>query len=134
MKVRRWLFDIRALPAVVGTKEAGTGLPIFSGRWQLLPDFTIISHTHFVAWGPVPGGSRWVDRMGLNIPNSAPLDAMNASQRLNPEEQKLLQGLKGDDLVRARAQLMLQKQQETVAYVSNMLKGDTALQVIGNLK
>ncbi|WP_223644080.1 hypothetical protein [Corallococcus sp. EGB] len=70
----------------------------------------------------------------MNIPNSAPLDAMNASQRLNPEEQKLLQGLKGDDLVRARAQLMLQKQQETVAYVSNMLKGDTALQVIGNLK
>jgi hypothetical protein len=72
--------------------------------------------------------------MGMNVPNTTPLDAMKTSQRLNATEQKMLQGLTGDDLVRARAQLMLQKQQETVSFVSNLLKGDTTLQVIGNLK
>ncbi|MCY1042760.1 hypothetical protein OV208_15655 [Corallococcus sp. bb12-1] len=72
--------------------------------------------------------------MGLNIPKSAPMDAMNTHQRLNTVEQRMLQGLTGDDRTRAEAQIMLQKQQETVAYVSNLLKSDTTIQVIGNLK
>ena len=62
------------------------------------------------------------------------LAALNTSQRLNDTEQKLLKGLTGDDRTRAEAQLMLQKQQETVNFVSKLLKGDTTLQVIGNLK
>ncbi|RKH33917.1 hypothetical protein [Corallococcus sicarius] len=62
------------------------------------------------------------------------LAALNTSQRLNATEQKLLKGLTGDDRTRAEAQLMLQKQQETVNFVSKLLKSDTTIQVIGNLK
>jgi hypothetical protein len=73
--------------------------------------------------------------MPMNIPKSdAVLNALGTSQRLNATEQKMLQGLTGDDLTRARAQLMLQKQQETVNFVSKLLKSDTTIQVIGNLK
>ena len=62
------------------------------------------------------------------------LAALNTSQRLSPTEQKMLNGLSGDDYKRAHAQLMLQKQSETVNFVSKLLKSDTTLQVIGNLK
>ncbi|RKG92610.1 hypothetical protein [Corallococcus terminator] len=72
--------------------------------------------------------------MSLKIPASATIDALKTHQSLSPVEQRMLQGLTGDDLKRAKAQLMLQKQQETVSFVSNLFKGDTTLQVIGNLK
>ncbi len=62
------------------------------------------------------------------------LSALRTSQSLSSLEQKALSGLSGADYERAHAQLMLQKQQETVAFVSKLLKSDTALNMINNLK
>ena len=62
--------------------------------------------------------------------------ALGHSQGLSALEQKSLAGLKGVDRDRAEAQLMLQKQQETVAFVTNMLKkiNEIAMQQINNIK
>jgi hypothetical protein len=57
-----------------------------------------------------------------------PLDGLNELER------NMLAGLSGDDLTRALAVLTLQKQQELVAFITNILKSDTTLQVIGNLR
>ncbi|RKH01028.1 hypothetical protein D7V97_29515 [Corallococcus sp. CA053C] len=72
--------------------------------------------------------------MSSKISDRTVMAALNTSQRLNATEEKMLQGLSGDDRTRAEAQLMLQKQQETVNFVSNLLKDSTTMSVIGNLK
>jgi hypothetical protein len=64
----------------------------------------------------------------------AVLAGMAASQRLSTLEEKALSGLSGPDRDRAEAQLMLQKQQETVAYITKILKDSGAMDVIGNIK
>ena len=48
----------------------------------------------------------------------------------------LFAGLKGDDLKRAMAQQALQKQQELVAFISNISKkiNEIAMAAIGNLR
>ncbi len=55
---------------------------------------------------------------------------------LSPLEKQTLAGLSGPDRQRAVAQLLLQKQQETVAFVSNVLKklNDIAMSQIGNFR
>ena len=62
--------------------------------------------------------------------------AFNTSQGLNATEQASLKGLTGDDRTRAEAQLMLQKQQESVAFASNIMKklNEIAMSIIGNMK
>jgi hypothetical protein len=62
--------------------------------------------------------------------------ALGASQGLSDLEQKSLSGLSGPDRERAEAQLMLQKQQEATAFVTNILKklNEIAMSVIGNLR
>ncbi|HEX8704148.1 MAG TPA: hypothetical protein VF815_35275, partial [Myxococcaceae bacterium] len=54
--------------------------------------------------------------------NSAVASAKSPSTNLTQLEQDTLAGLSGDDYKRAYAQLMLQKQQETVSFVSNVMK------------
>ena len=68
--------------------------------------------------------------------NSALSAAKAPSTGLTQTEQDSLAGLSGDDYKRAYAQLMLQKQQETVSFVSNILKkrNEIAMAVIGNLR
>ena len=68
--------------------------------------------------------------------NSALSAAKSPSTSLTQTEQDSLAGLSGDDYKRAYAQLMLQKQQETVSFVSNILKKrkEIAMAVIGNLR
>jgi ABC-type enterochelin transport system ATPase subunit len=55
---------------------------------------------------------------------------------LSDLEKQTLNGLSGPDRQRAVAQLLLQKQQETVAFVSNVLKklNDIAMSQIGNFR
>ena len=62
--------------------------------------------------------------------------ALGASQSLSALEEKSLSGLTGPDRDRAEAQLMLQKRQETVAFVSNIMKmlNQIAMSQISNLK
>lgn len=60
--------------------------------------------------------------------------ALRTSSGLSQAEQDSLAGLTGDDYKRAYAQLMLQKQQEVVSFVTNILKNNQIMQVIGNLK
>ncbi|WP_426750672.1 hypothetical protein [Myxococcus sp. Y35] len=62
--------------------------------------------------------------------------ALGHSQGLSALEQKSLAGLTGVDRDRAEAQLMLQKRQETVAFVSNIMKmlNQIAMSQISNLK
>ncbi|RKH43196.1 hypothetical protein [Corallococcus llansteffanensis] len=62
--------------------------------------------------------------------------AFKGSQSLSATEQQSLAGLSGVDLDRAKAQLMLQKQQEAVAFASNIMKklNEIAMSVISNLK
>lgn len=60
--------------------------------------------------------------------------ALRTSSGLSQAEQDSLSGLTGDDYKRAYAQLMLQKQQEVVSFVTNILKNNQIMQVIGNLK
>ncbi|WP_223635272.1 hypothetical protein [Corallococcus sp. EGB] len=74
--------------------------------------------------------------MNADVAGSAVRSAFNTSQGLNETESATLKGLKGDDLVRARAQLMLQKQQEAAAFASNIMKklSDIAMSIIGNTK
>lgn len=74
----------------------------------------------------------------MSIPSASDrvvLAGLGASQRLSALEEQALQGLKGQDYERAYAQLMLQKQQETVNYVSKLLKGGgTTMTIINNMK
>ncbi|QRK06361.1 hypothetical protein JQX13_40685 [Archangium violaceum] len=66
--------------------------------------------------------------------NDATHAALKHSTGFSPEEKKLLSGLSGADRARAEAQLSLQKQQETVAFISKVLKNDTTMQVLNNMK
>ncbi|RKH62375.1 hypothetical protein [Corallococcus llansteffanensis] len=72
--------------------------------------------------------------MSSKVSDRTTMAALNASQSLSPTEQKMLQGLSGDDYKRAHAQLMLQKQSETVNFVTNILKNNTTMSVLANLK
>ena len=72
-----------------------------------------------------------------NRANSALSGALgNSNGAYSPQEQKMLDTLSGPDRDRMEAQLALQKQQETVAFISNMIKkqNEIAMSVIGNLK
>ena len=60
--------------------------------------------------------------------------ALASSQNLSELEEKSLKGLSGQDYERAKAQLMLQKQQETVAFITKLLTDQGAMDVIGNMK
>ena len=68
--------------------------------------------------------------------DSAVQSALKNSTGLSQAEQTLLSKLSGADRDRMEAQLALQKQQETVAFVSNMMKklNEIAMSVINNLK
>ena len=60
--------------------------------------------------------------------------ALKPSQGFSPAEQKMLDTLSGPDRARMEAQLALQKQQETVAFISKALKNEGAMSVINNMK
>ncbi|WNG36867.1 hypothetical protein F0U60_26420 [Archangium minus] len=60
--------------------------------------------------------------------------ALQNSHEFSAHEKQMLSGLSGADLDRATAQLTLQKQQETVAFISKLLKNDTTMQTLNNLK
>lgn len=60
--------------------------------------------------------------------------ALKPSEGFSPSEKKMLDSLSGPDRARAEAQLSLQKQQETVSFISKILKNDGAMQTINNLK
>jgi hypothetical protein len=67
---------------------------------------------------------------------SAVSSAKSPSTELTSLEKDTLAGLSGDDYKRAYAQLMLQKQQETVSFVSNVMKkrNEIAMVSINNLR
>ena len=72
-----------------------------------------------------------------NVANSALSNALSASNGgFSSQETAMLNTLSGADRSRMEAQLALQKQQETVAFVSNMMKklNEIAMSVINNLK
>lgn len=60
----------------------------------------------------------------------------NSNGGFNAAETKMLNSLSGQDRERMEAQLALQKQQETVAFISNMIKkqNEIAMSIISNLK
>ena len=60
----------------------------------------------------------------------------NSNSGFNAAETKMLNTLSGQDRERMEAQLALQKQQETVAFISNMIKkqNEIAMSIISNLK
>ncbi len=60
--------------------------------------------------------------------------ALRTSTGLSQLEQDTLAGLSGDDYKRAYAQLMLQKQQETVSFITNVMKNNTTMTQINNLR
>ncbi len=68
--------------------------------------------------------------------NNALSAAKSPSTNLTSLEQDTLAGLSGDDYKRAYAQLMLQKQQETVSFVSNVMKkrNEIIMAAVGNLR
>jgi hypothetical protein len=68
--------------------------------------------------------------------SSALNKALSNSNGFSDAENNLLSKLSGADRDRMEAQLALQKQQETVAFVSNMMKklNEIAMSVINNLK
>jgi hypothetical protein len=73
----------------------------------------------------------------MNVTQTADTAVQNAlknSTGLSQAEQTLLSKLSGADRDRMEAQLALQKQQETVAFISKSLKNDTAMQTINNMK
>ena len=67
---------------------------------------------------------------------SAVSSAKSPSTELTGLEKDTLAGLSGDDYKRAYAQLMLQKQQETVSFVSNVMKkrNEMIMATVGNLR
>ena len=71
-----------------------------------------------------------------NAASSALNQALSNSGAQSAEEKNLLSKLSGPDRDRMEAQLALQKQQETVAFISNMMKklNEIAMSVINNLK
>ena len=69
-----------------------------------------------------------------NAASSALNQALSNSGAQSAEEKNLLSKLSNPDRDRMEAQLALQKQQETVAFISKSLKNDTAMQTINNLK
>ena len=72
-----------------------------------------------------------------NTANNALATALSASNTgFNAQETAMLNTLSGPDRARMEAQLALQKQQETVAFISNMMKklNEIAMSVINNLK
>lgn len=60
-------------------------------------------------------------------------DAAQASMNSAVDE-AMFAGLKGDDLLRARAQFALQKQQELVSFLSKVMKNDSEMQQINALR
>jgi|GEM_PF-7126030 hypothetical protein len=66
---------------------------------------------------------------------AATTTALGQSSSLSALEERSLEGLTGPDKERAKAQLMLQKQQETVNFVSNVLKklNEVAMHIIGKI-
>jgi hypothetical protein len=60
--------------------------------------------------------------------------ALKDPRGLSESDMHLLAGLSGDDLLRAKAQLMLHKQQETVAFVTKLIKSDFVIQILNNLR
>ena len=68
------------------------------------------------------------------VGDAAQMAALDISTGLSQLEKDTLAGLSGDDYKRAYAQLMLQKQQETVTFVSNVLKNGTKMTLINNLR
>ncbi len=62
--------------------------------------------------------------------------AFNTANKGVEDAGDLFKGLTGDDLARAKAQYALQKQQETVAFISNVMKklNEIAMSVINNLR
>ena len=72
-----------------------------------------------------------------NTANTALASALSASNTgYSKQETDMLNTLSGPDRARMEAQLALQKQQETVAFISNMMKklNEIAMSVINNLK
>jgi hypothetical protein len=69
-----------------------------------------------------------------NTADAAVAAALKPSNGFSPAEQQMLNTLSGPDRARMEAQLSLQKQQETVAFISKALKNDTAMQTINNMK
>jgi hypothetical protein len=73
----------------------------------------------------------------MNVSQAAGLavkEALKDPRALSESDMQLLAGLSGDDLLRAKAQLMLQKQQETVSFVTKLIKSDFVIQVLNNLR
>ncbi|MDY7225521.1 hypothetical protein [Hyalangium rubrum] len=68
------------------------------------------------------------------VSDAAMLAALRSSTGLSQVEQDTLSGLTGDDYKRAYAQLMLQKQSETVSFCSNVLKNGSKMTSINNLR
>ncbi|QRK04592.1 hypothetical protein JQX13_30620 [Archangium violaceum] len=72
-----------------------------------------------------------------NQANAALASALAPSANgFSAAEKNMLSQLSGPDRARMEAQLALQKQQETVAFISNMMKklNEIAMSVINNLK
>ncbi|RYZ33777.1 MAG: hypothetical protein EOO71_41105 [Myxococcaceae bacterium] len=74
--------------------------------------------------------------MNDKVTSAALSTAFKSSQSLSSAESSYLGMLKGPDRDRAEAQLMLQKQQEAVAFASNVIKKlhEIAMSVINNMK
>jgi len=73
----------------------------------------------------------------MNVSQAAELAvkaALKDPRGLTESDMQLLAGLSGDDLLRAKAQLMLHKQQETVAFVTKLIKSDFVIQILNNLR
>lgn len=68
--------------------------------------------------------------------NTALAAALKPSNGLTSLEQQTLKGLDGDDLLRAEAQLKLSKRQETVSFISNIMKkmNEIIMATVNNLR
>lgn len=72
----------------------------------------------------------------MNAVDSAVRNALSTLNSPTTSEMKFLNSLKGDDRTKAEAQLMLQKQQEVTAFITNVLKklNETSMSIINNIK
>lgn len=72
----------------------------------------------------------------MNAVDSAVRNALSTLSSPTTAEMKFLNSLKGDDRTKAEAQLMLQKQQEVTAFITNVLKklNETSMSIINNIK
>ncbi len=68
--------------------------------------------------------------------NSSLAAALKPSNGLTALEQQTLKGLDGDDLLRAKAQLELNKRSETVSFISNIQKkmNEIIMAAINNIR